>query len=152
MVSCESEKSEPKKTRREILIEKQKEQREVEKLKQSQSKFMDSFSKEWNKMPYKKIGLLELRDYKKDTVRFAFIFNRKPAGLGEIKKITREAAKLALKILVEQGRRPAEEWLSLFVWAEKPEIGETGKKLMRIYGRTFYDFNTDSLKWVPLKN
>ena len=55
-----------------------------------------------------------------------------------------------LAALVKAGRRPAEEWTSVFVWVQQDGLhGETGRDLVRVFGSTNYNWNRDQLEFEP---
>jgi hypothetical protein len=65
---------------------------------------------------------------------------------------TQKIARAVLSELVASGHHPADEHTFLWVWAEVPAgTGETGAKLVRIYGHTEYNSNSDQLEFKPWK-
>ncbi len=65
-----------------------------------------------------------------------------------IKKIEldcRAVVASCLKALINNGRRPAEEWLDVSATGWRSTIGVTGQKQLTIYGRADYDYNSDSI-------
>lgn len=52
-----------------------------------------------------------------------------------------------LRALVESGRKPADEWISVGATAMHPFKGETGKDMVQIYGTATYDFNKDAIEF-----
>jgi hypothetical protein len=65
---------------------------------------------------------------------------------------TKKIARALLNELVMIGRRPANEHMTVWVWAQVPAgTGETGQPLVRVYGHTEYDPGTDRLEFKPWK-
>lgn len=93
----------------------------------------------------KKWNQIELRKFEKDHVTIYVIYNKMPDGIGEVERDTKRVARAVLDVLVANNYSPTKQWLALFVHAQKPESGETGKALVRSFGKTSYDFNSDSL-------
>ena len=63
---------------------------------------------------------------------------------------TKQVARAVLAELVKQGRKPAGEHITLNVFARQSMRGETGKELVRLFGFTSYDYNTDQLEFTPM--
>jgi hypothetical protein len=72
-------------------------------------------------------------------------YRRTPSGYGEVEADTRRVARAVLRTLVANGRNPHAEWIFVSVRGQKPESGETGADLVRVFGTTRYDFNSDQL-------
>jgi hypothetical protein len=70
-----------------------------------------------------------------------------PAGYDEVERDTKALASAVLKSLQAAGKRPADERITVFTRGRKAERGETGKHLVRVYGRTDYDYNNDRLRF-----
>ena len=87
----------------------------------------------------------------KNDFRLTVLYKKSPSSMAEVEKDTKAVARAVLKVLMDDGRKPREEWVFVFVHAHQPEKGETGGDLVRVYGKTAYDFNTDSLKFTPAK-
>ena len=77
--------------------------------------------------------------------RLILMYKADPSNQAEVGRDTKAVVQAALDELVQQGRRPAEEQLSVTAWAHKPEKGATGQDLTRVYGRAVYDYNNDSV-------
>jgi hypothetical protein len=68
----------------------------------------------------------------------------------EVEADTKLIARAVLAELVRQGRNPAEERISLFVYGrQETRGGETGGRITRTYGNAIYDFNHDRLGFAP---
>ena len=67
--------------------------------------------------------------------------------LGEV--VARDTVIGAVKALVQQDSTPSVDRIMVICWTHQP-AGEsaTGKPLVRSYGRAYYDYNTDSIKWL----
>jgi hypothetical protein len=73
-------------------------------------------------------------------------------ALHAVEADTKEIARAVLAELLRQGRKPAEEYISVHVWAQQGGLrGETGKALSRAFGDTSYNYNSDQLKFTPWK-
>lgn len=83
--------------------------------------------------------------------KLAIIYNTMPSGHSEVERDTKAVAQAALDEIVKSGRSPAQEHIYLSVWARKPETGATGQSLVRIFGKSYYDFNNDSIIYEPYK-
>lgn len=83
------------------------------------------------------------------TFRIVVWYDSMPSGHGQVERDTKQVAREALAALKEFGWNPAKDQLFLSVWARKPETGETGKALVRVFGRTSYSYATDSLTYKP---
>jgi hypothetical protein len=90
-------------------------------------------------------------EIKKDNVRATILYKQMPSSLHEVELDTKSVARAILKVLVAQGRNPRAEWIGVFVHAHKPERGETGASVVRVFGRTMYNFNNDQLEFKPAK-
>lgn len=95
---------------------------------------------------------LEITQYKPSDITMDIYYNRMPSGYGEVKADTMLVARKALQAAAEVYGKPIDDMFFLYVHAYKRERGETGKELLRNFGRTFYNFNTDQLEWEPAKN
>lgn len=83
------------------------------------------------------------------TFRIVVWYDSMPAGHRQVEQDTKRVARETLAALQGFGRNPADERIFLSVWARKPEAGETGKDLIRVFGRTSYSYATDSLTYKP---
>lgn len=52
-----------------------------------------------------------------------------------------------LKTLSAAGQSPTEKRINVFTRGRMAETGETGKQLVRVFGRTTYDYNSDQLEF-----
>lgn len=82
-----------------------------------------------------------------DSYRLILRYRTMPSNQAEVERDTRAVLQAALNALVQQGRQPAQEHLSVTVWAQKPETGATGQALTRVFGRALYNFNNDSIEY-----
>ena len=62
---------------------------------------------------------------------------------------TKQIARAVLAELVRQGRKPAEESISVYVSAQQGVRGETS--LVKVFGDTFYKHSGDQLEFEPRK-
>jgi hypothetical protein len=72
-----------------------------------------------------------------------------PSGYGEVERDTKSVARACLRVLLSSGRNPKNERIWVSVSANKPEVGETGAELVRVYGHTHYNYNRDQLVFEP---
>ena len=121
---------------------------------QEESAKPDSF-KEFEAALFQELGSLkskwdsvEVNEASGRTYRLAvnYIESASISGYTEVSNDTKAIARAALKVLMSQGRKPKEEWISVSVWARQPAgFGETGTPLTRMLGNARYDFNSDQL-------
>ena len=74
-------------------------------------------------------------------------YSTKPNGYSQVEADTKEVVRACLKWIEGQGHNPAKDWITVSAHANLPEAGETGKKLVRVMGRSVYDFNTDQINF-----
>jgi hypothetical protein len=74
-------------------------------------------------------------------------YSRQPSGYPQVQADTKEVVRACLKWIQQQGHDPAKEWIMVTAWANLPETGETGKSMVRVMGRSVYDFNTDQIQF-----
>lgn len=55
--------------------------------------------------------------------------------------------KAMLKVLINNGRNPSDELLNVRVSLQEPVVGETGKKLVRFFGRSKYNPLNDQIEF-----
>ncbi|MDP3715501.1 MAG: hypothetical protein Q8R21_03720 [Burkholderiales bacterium] len=95
--------------------------------------------------PSPKWERVEVATAQKDMYSIYIWYRQRPAGFAEVERDTKAVARAMLKTLVDAGQKPAEDWISVFVRGGEKVTGETGRPLSRVFGRTMYDFNNDSL-------
>lgn len=88
---------------------------------------------------------VEVQRAKADDYALAIWYKRKPANYAEVERDTKALARAVLKTLSAAGQRPAEDRINVFTRGRMAETGETGKLLVRVFGRTSYDYNSDQL-------
>jgi hypothetical protein len=74
-------------------------------------------------------------------------YSKKPNGYAQVEADTKQVVRACLKWIQDQGHDPAKDWIMVTAWAHLPETGETGKDLVRVMGRSIYDFNTDQINF-----
>jgi hypothetical protein len=99
---------------------------------------------EWNQIVFDEI---ESRN-----IRITLIYAHMPEGLEQVKNDTQRIARAVLKVLVDSGRNPQRDMIAVFVYGQIPERGETGASLVRLFGKTMYDYNSDQLTFKPAKS
>jgi hypothetical protein len=72
-------------------------------------------------------------------------YSKQPSGYPQVQADTKKVVRACLKWIQEQGHDPAKEWITVTASAHLPEKGETGKDLVRIMGRSIYNFNNDQI-------
>ncbi|MEQ1795426.1 MAG: hypothetical protein ABL970_14685 [Nitrospira sp.] len=97
----------------------------------------------WNVIQFEEVG--------ERSFRLALVYSHMPSNLQQVENDTRRIARAVLKVLVEKGRSPHQEMISVFVHAQIPEKGETGANMVRYFGKTMYDYNDDQLVFKPAK-
>jgi len=70
-----------------------------------------------------------------------------PSSMSEVADDTRDIAQKVLDLLRAEKYDSKKEWLELFVHAQRPERGASGSDMVRSFGKTMYDFNSDSLEF-----
>ena len=83
----------------------------------------------------------------KNSYRLIHTYQSAPSNQAEVRRDTKSVAQAAIDELVKQGRQPAQEHIYIAVWAHKPEKGASGQALTRVYGRSVYDYNNDSIEY-----
>ncbi|MEZ6854183.1 hypothetical protein [Halodesulfovibrio aestuarii] len=88
-------------------------------------------------------------EYEKRTVRLNADFSEDQYMTMELaRSAADDIVQGALNALIKHGRNPADEFMSVICWTHQPAgEGATGKKLTRVFGRSYYDYNTDSIEW-----
>ena len=81
--------------------------------------------------------------------KLVLVYRDMPANQREVEADTKAVLKAALDVLVKQGRNPAQEHLFVTVHARRPEKGATGQAVVRVFGRSVYDYNNDSITYKP---
>lgn len=79
------------------------------------------------------------------------LYQAMPSSQLEVERDTKAVMQAALHELVKQGRQPAQEHIFVTVRAHKPEKGATGQGVTRVFGRSVYDYNNDSITYKPEK-
>lgn len=99
---------------------------------------------EWNQVTFEEI---EHR-----MIRVTLAYRESPNNLEQVRNNTQRIARGVLKVLVDNGRNPQREMIAVFVHGQIPERGETGTNLVRYFGKTMYDYNSDQLTFKPAKS
>ncbi|PIR25633.1 MAG: hypothetical protein COX62_04530 [Deltaproteobacteria bacterium CG_4_10_14_0_2_um_filter_43_8] len=87
----------------------------------------------------------------KNDVALHLYYKTMPSNLLQVKSDATFVAKKALATMTKSGVNPSDDMAFLFVHAKKMEKGETGKDLVRVFGRISYSFSDDQLEWEPGK-
>lgn len=72
--------------------------------------------------------------------------------LTQVSNDTKGLVRAALKVMQGKGVKPADEWVSMSIHAYRPAVGETGKNLVTVFGKSSYNFNNDSIEFTPAEN
>lgn len=83
----------------------------------------------------------------KNDYQLVLSYQSAPANQAEVSRDTKAVTQAAIDELVKQGRQPAQEHIYVGVWAHKAENGASGQALTRVYGRSVYDYNNDSIEY-----
>ena len=83
------------------------------------------------------------------SYRLVLTYQVMPSSQAEVSRDTRAVVQAALDELVRQGRSPSQEQIIVTVWAHKAEKGATGQNLTRVFGRSVYDYNDDTVAYKP---
>jgi hypothetical protein len=79
------------------------------------------------------------------------LYQEMPSGQQEVERDTKLVMQAALSELVKLGRNPAQEHIFVTVRAHKPETGATGQNVVRVFGRSVYDYNNDTITYKAQK-
>jgi hypothetical protein len=83
---------------------------------------------------------------------FALDYKSIPANIETVEGDSKIIVRAMLKTLTAAGHNPADEWINIHVWAEMPGgTGETGKPLIRVFGMSSYNYNTDRIDFDPMQ-
>lgn len=90
---------------------------------------------------------ISIKKAAKNDYQLILTYQSAPSNQAEVRRDTKAVAQAAIDELVKQGRQPAQEHIYVGVWAHKPEQGASGQALTRVYGRSVYDYNNDSIEY-----
>lgn len=140
LVGCSEGNSEDRAAEREQRLEQQRaELLEIEELVREEIGDLDE---SWHS--------LEFLDSTKGSYRFAINY-REDLPTPSSRRVSQDTSRVVrttLKVLMNQGRNPAEEWISVSVHSRQPAgEGETGAQLVRRLGSSSYNFNTDQIEF-----
>jgi hypothetical protein len=98
---------------------------------------------------------IEAREYKlsstgKPDISLTAYVKEMELGL-QGSEITSAIVMIALKWIIEQGFEPQKEWIMPICSIMRRESGATGQNMVRVFGRSSYNPNTDSIDWSPAK-
>jgi hypothetical protein len=99
---------------------------------------------DWSQVIFDEIG--------QQSIRLTLVYRNSPSNLEQVQTDTQRIARSVLKVLIDSGRNPRREMITVFVHGQIPEKGETGASLVRSFGRTMYDYNNDQLTFKQAKN
>lgn len=86
---------------------------------------------------------IEVQRASRDDYALVIWYRQAPAGYDEVDRDTKVVGRSLLKALTAEGRLPSKDELHLVVRARMPEVGETGKKLVRVFGVNRYFASDD---------
>jgi hypothetical protein len=66
-------------------------------------------------------------------------------------EITATIVKITLKWVTEQGFNPQKDWIMPICSIMRREYDDNDQAMVRVFGRSTYDPNTDSIDWSPAK-
>jgi hypothetical protein len=121
---------------------------------ENRQKLVDALAANFNPVPAGWAGFevrkVEMKNIGQVTATLNY--STKPSGYAQVQSDTKEVVRFCLKWIQDQGHDPAKEWITVTAWAHLPETGETGKSLVRIMGRSVYDFNKDQIEFTKDAN
>lgn len=85
------------------------------------------------------------------TVSYYIEFNHDLVSLNPAYSAADAVLKATLRSLVNHGRKPAQEFLTVSAWSIRPFKGETGQDSVRVYLKSRYDFNRDIIEHEKAK-
>lgn len=83
--------------------------------------------------------------------RLSLYYRAMPAGHAEVEADTKAIARDALKELQAHGIDPRVDHVTVGVSGRMDERGETGASMVRVFGRTRYNWANDSLEYTRQK-
>lgn len=116
---------------------------------ENRKKLVDALASKFNPAPAGWAGFEARKVEMKNLGQVVVTLNysRKPSGYAQVQDDTRQVVRACLAWIQEQGHDPAKDWIMVTAWAHMPEVGETGKSLVRVMGRSIYDFNSDQINF-----
>lgn len=101
----------------------------------------------WDSFAVRKVELTNL-----GQVAVTLNYATKPSGYAQVQADTKAVARACLKWIQDQGHDPAKEWITVTASAQQSISGETGKPLVRMMGRSVYNFNNDQISFIKDAN
>jgi hypothetical protein len=98
---------------------------------------------------------IEIREYKLDSggkpdiALTAYVKEMKVGQQGEL--VSHAILLITLDWIMKQGFEPKKQWIMPSCSVMRREQGDTGQAMARVFGRSLYDPNTDSIDWSPAK-
>lgn len=83
--------------------------------------------------------------------RLSLYYRSMPTGHAQVEADTKAITRDALNELQARGFNPHQDHLTVGVSGRMDERGETGSKMVRVFGRTRYNWSNDSLEYTPQK-
>lgn len=83
--------------------------------------------------------------------RLSLYYRSMPTGHAQVEADTKAIARDALNELQARGLNPHQERITVGVSGRMDERGETGASMVRVFGRTRYNWANDSLEYKPAK-
>ena len=74
---------------------------------------------------------IRFEERRKDDISLTLLYQLVPSSLMQVENDTKRIARAALKVLMQDGRKPQQEGITLFVRAQMPTKGETGADLVQ---------------------
>jgi hypothetical protein len=98
---------------------------------------------------------IEVREYKLDSgdkpdiALTAYVKEMRVGQQGAL--ISQAILAITLDWIMKQGFEPQKQWIMPSCSVMRREQGDTGQAMVRVFGRSSYDPNTDSIDWSPAK-
>jgi hypothetical protein len=116
---------------------------------ENRQKLVDALASKFDPAPAGWAGFEVRKVELKNLGQVAVTLNyfKKPSGYAQVQDDTEQVVRACLAWIQQQGHDPAKDWIMVTAWAHMPEVGETGKSLVRVMGRSIYDFNSDQINF-----
>jgi tetratricopeptide (TPR) repeat protein len=96
----------------------------------------------------KEFGDYELEvNVKKNSYSAVLTYPKDPLPMRAAEMISKAAVLAMIKVLLSQGKDPAQDWTGIHAHVYSRLKGVTGKAMVREYGMASYDFNADQVIW-----
>jgi|GEM_PF-4797162 len=94
---------------------------------------------------------IQVEEASGNDYKLVLLYQTMPSSQQEVERDTKQVLQATLNELIKQGRNPAKEHIFVTVRAHKPEKGATGQSVVRVFGRSVYDYNNDTITYKAQK-